>query len=205
MGRWTQYDEDDYRLPEGMKRIGYDADTMQYSFRERDGNVWKGPEGAEFGEMTRVDCDRLPLSVVPDDDEKNRGDYVEAHTSPHTGTQSRCYEPLFTEPSRPMMADRSTINIGLFSLLPYYRNRPSPYLPIISGVWWSRRDSRFLQENVRKDHHLTGPSLATVAGKYRERRLDGRSKISKKSIQMSFVRSVAARLPSFRVKPLQPS
>ncbi|KAF9265263.1 hypothetical protein L218DRAFT_163690 [Marasmius fiardii PR-910] len=32
MGRWTQYDEDDYRLPPGMKRIGYDADTGEYFF-----------------------------------------------------------------------------------------------------------------------------------------------------------------------------
>lgn len=72
MGRWTQYDEvsglhcytyshpfahwrlqDDYRLPEGMERIGYDADTMQYCFRDRDGSVWQGSEGAEFGKMTR--------------------------------------------------------------------------------------------------------------------------------------------------------
>ncbi|KIY51533.1 hypothetical protein FISHEDRAFT_37011 [Fistulina hepatica ATCC 64428] len=54
MGRWTQYDEDDYRLPEGMTRIGYDADSGRYSFRDRDGSVWEGPQGAEFGEMTRV-------------------------------------------------------------------------------------------------------------------------------------------------------
>ena len=36
-----------------MERIGYDADTMQYYFRDRDGSVWQGAEGAEFGEMTR--------------------------------------------------------------------------------------------------------------------------------------------------------
>ncbi|KAJ6617412.1 hypothetical protein B0H10DRAFT_1797371 [Mycena sp. CBHHK59/15] len=53
MGRWTQYDEDDYQLPEGMKRIGYDADTRRYYFRDQDGSVWQGAEGAEFSEMTR--------------------------------------------------------------------------------------------------------------------------------------------------------
>jgi len=159
MGRWTQYDEDDYRLPEGMKRIGYDADTMQYCFRDRDGSMWQGAEGADYGEMTRVDRDRL---VLGDDDDENRTDDVEAYASPRRPrTQSGCSKPLSTEPSRPM-ADRSTINIGLFSLLPYYRHRPSPYLPIISGVWWSR----LLQKDIRKAHHLTGPSLATDAGKY---------------------------------------
>ncbi|GAW05155.1 carbohydrate-binding module family 50 protein [Lentinula edodes] len=43
-----------YRLPEGMERIGYDSDSGKYIFRDRDGSVWQGPEGAEYGEMTRV-------------------------------------------------------------------------------------------------------------------------------------------------------
>ncbi len=34
-----------------MKRIGYDADTGRYLFRDRDGSKWKGEEGAQFGEM----------------------------------------------------------------------------------------------------------------------------------------------------------
>ncbi|ETW86619.1 hypothetical protein HETIRDRAFT_413020 [Heterobasidion irregulare TC 32-1] len=50
MGRWTQYDEDDYRLPDGMKRVGYDSDTGKYYFRDRDGSLW---EGSEYGEMQR--------------------------------------------------------------------------------------------------------------------------------------------------------
>ncbi|KAJ7603634.1 hypothetical protein DFH06DRAFT_1256405 [Mycena polygramma] len=54
MGRWTQYDEDSTRLPEGMERIGYDSDTGRYYFRDRDGSVWQGAQGAEFSEMTRV-------------------------------------------------------------------------------------------------------------------------------------------------------
>ncbi|PAV22072.1 carbohydrate-binding module family 50 [Pyrrhoderma noxium] len=54
MGRWTQYDEDDYRLPEGMKRIGYDSDTQKYTFKDQNGDLWEGPEGAEFGELTKV-------------------------------------------------------------------------------------------------------------------------------------------------------
>ncbi|KDQ06834.1 carbohydrate-binding module family 50 protein [Botryobasidium botryosum FD-172 SS1] len=54
MGRWTQYDEDDHRLPEGMKRVGYDADTQQYTFKDQDGSLWVGREGQEFGEMTKV-------------------------------------------------------------------------------------------------------------------------------------------------------
>lgn len=45
--------QDDYRLPEGMKRVGYDADTGKYYFRDRDGSLWEGPEGAQYGEMRK--------------------------------------------------------------------------------------------------------------------------------------------------------
>jgi hypothetical protein len=49
----SEMPQDDHRLPEGMKRIGYDSDTERYYFRDRDGVVWQGAEGAEFSEMTR--------------------------------------------------------------------------------------------------------------------------------------------------------
>ncbi|KAI5120839.1 hypothetical protein M0805_007026 [Coniferiporia weirii] len=54
MGRWTQYDEDDYRLPEGMTRVGYDADTQKYTFKDQNGNYWEGLAGAEYGELRKV-------------------------------------------------------------------------------------------------------------------------------------------------------
>ncbi|KAJ7053917.1 hypothetical protein C8F01DRAFT_1165302 [Mycena amicta] len=54
MGRWSQHDEDSARLPEGMTRIGYDSDTQRYYFRDRDGSVWEGAEGAEFSEMRKI-------------------------------------------------------------------------------------------------------------------------------------------------------
>jgi hypothetical protein len=71
MGRWSQYDEvrilsfvnpykydyqylqDDYRLPEGFKRVGYDADSGKYIFRDNEGQLWEGQEGERLGEMTR--------------------------------------------------------------------------------------------------------------------------------------------------------
>jgi len=171
MGRWTQYDEDAYRLPEGMERIGYDTDTMRYHFRDQDGSVWQGTEGAEFGEMTRVDG--LPSSVEP----------------PHH--QEQPYQPLSTE-LPPPTADRSTRS--------YRTLLPLSLLPSsFTGIWSSRRE-----KNAEKAHHPTESSLVTVSGKHRER-MGGRLKISKKSIQLSFVnlsRCVLARLPFFRLKSL---
>ncbi|KAF9258270.1 hypothetical protein L218DRAFT_740495 [Marasmius fiardii PR-910] len=55
MGRWTQYDEDSYRLPEGFKRVGYDSDRQVYTFEDTsNGSIWEGREGEEFGEMKKV-------------------------------------------------------------------------------------------------------------------------------------------------------
>ncbi|EPQ60012.1 hypothetical protein GLOTRDRAFT_108764 [Gloeophyllum trabeum ATCC 11539] len=54
MGRWTQKDEDPYRLPEGMKRVAYDDYTETYYFLDSDGSIWAGVPGEEYGVMTRV-------------------------------------------------------------------------------------------------------------------------------------------------------
>jgi len=54
MGRWSQYDEDDYRLPEGMQRVGYDADTQTYTYQARDGSSWEGAPGAKYGALRQV-------------------------------------------------------------------------------------------------------------------------------------------------------
>lgn len=54
MGRWSQYAEDEYRLPDGMARVGYDADTEIYTYRDADGSYWEGVPGAQYGVLKRV-------------------------------------------------------------------------------------------------------------------------------------------------------
>lgn len=56
--------QDDYRLPEGMKRVGYDSDSGRYYFRDGSGVLYEGAEGVEFGEMTRGKLLRL-LHIFP--------------------------------------------------------------------------------------------------------------------------------------------
>ncbi|MCJ1294175.1 hypothetical protein MMC34_005732 [Xylographa carneopallida] len=51
MGRWSQYDEDDYRLPVGMQRVDYDADTHTYTYQDTDGSYWEGAPGARYGSL----------------------------------------------------------------------------------------------------------------------------------------------------------
>ncbi|ORY66232.1 uncharacterized protein BCR38DRAFT_340146 [Pseudomassariella vexata] len=54
MGRWSQYDTDEERLPSGMERIGYDADEEIYTFRDSDGSIWQSAPGSRYGQLRRV-------------------------------------------------------------------------------------------------------------------------------------------------------
>ena len=46
-----------------MKRVGYDSDSGRYYFRDREGVLYEGGEGAEFGEMTRGVFPPLLLAI----------------------------------------------------------------------------------------------------------------------------------------------
>lgn len=53
--RYSHLDSDDERLPDGMARVGYDADTHVYTFRDAaDGSCWEGAPGCQYGRLTRV-------------------------------------------------------------------------------------------------------------------------------------------------------
>ncbi|ATY60260.1 peptidoglycan-binding domain [Cordyceps militaris] len=54
MPRRSRYDDDEERLPEGMTRVGYDADTGVYTFQDSDGSYWEGAPGSQYGQLTRV-------------------------------------------------------------------------------------------------------------------------------------------------------
>jgi LysM domain len=68
MSRFSQYDSDSERLPEGMTRVGYDADTQTYTYKDSDGSYWEGPAGARYGRLRRVDvqCEMQPLDIEQD-------------------------------------------------------------------------------------------------------------------------------------------
>ncbi|EAU83965.1 hypothetical protein CC1G_09847 [Coprinopsis cinerea okayama7 len=54
MDKWTQRDEDSYRLPEGFVRIGYDADTSQYIFKDKEGTLYKSAPGSRYGKLLPI-------------------------------------------------------------------------------------------------------------------------------------------------------
>ncbi|KAG6856763.1 hypothetical protein H0H87_000941 [Tephrocybe sp. NHM501043] len=57
-----------------MRRTGYDADTGRYYFTDKDGSVWEGEEGAEFGEMQLVSEGSSSAHGRGDDVEAARAD-----------------------------------------------------------------------------------------------------------------------------------
>ncbi|KAG5923844.1 hypothetical protein E4U42_004814 [Claviceps africana] len=54
MSQFSRYDSDEDRLPGGMRRIGYDADTQIYTFQDGDGSYWESAPGCQYGQLTRV-------------------------------------------------------------------------------------------------------------------------------------------------------
>jgi len=45
--------KDDYRLPEGMRRVAYDADSQVYTYQDEEGQYWEGEPGNRYGELHR--------------------------------------------------------------------------------------------------------------------------------------------------------
>ncbi|KAG7100128.1 hypothetical protein E1B28_001908 [Marasmius oreades] len=98
MGRWTQYDEDSHRLPEGFKRVGYDSDRQIYIFEDtNDGSTWEGQEGEEFGEMRKVSNG----SGRPRQREEDDVEYGAA------SGRSDGYERLSSDPNQPTRSFRA--------------------------------------------------------------------------------------------------
>jgi len=62
MPRFTDPDSDSERLPDGMYRVGYDADTQIYTFRDRhSGGYFEGPAGVRHpSHFTRVPSPSWP-------------------------------------------------------------------------------------------------------------------------------------------------
>ena len=70
MGRWSYLDTDEARLPDGMKRVGYDADTQTYTFLDTaDGTYWESAPGCVYGKLFRVRDTASPLDSVTIDED----------------------------------------------------------------------------------------------------------------------------------------
>ncbi|KAN0091693.1 carbohydrate-binding module family 50 protein [Hyaloscypha variabilis] len=68
--------EDEARLPEDVQRVGYDADTQTYSYRDQDGSYWEGAPGARYGVLHRSGSGYQPMTM--ENERELRKSYNEA-------------------------------------------------------------------------------------------------------------------------------
>lgn len=54
MPRQWETDGDEARNHNGMTRVGYDADTQTYTYRDSNGKYFEGPPGATYGTLRPV-------------------------------------------------------------------------------------------------------------------------------------------------------
>lgn len=54
--------KDAERLPEGFKRIAYDSDSAKFTFRDRNGHLYQGEAGADYGILTPMSASNSALS-----------------------------------------------------------------------------------------------------------------------------------------------
>lgn len=107
MSRFSRYDTDEERLPEGMERVGYDADTQIYTFRDADGSYWEGAPGCQYGRLTKVsDGDA-------DDDED--------HTTPFLGSGHHSDLPSWRSEMRPLLNFGVLVGLSLLLLFWFLR------------------------------------------------------------------------------------
>lgn len=143
MGRWSHLDTDDERLPEGMARVGYDADTQVYTYRDSDGSYWEGAPGCQYGKLQRVSCapplpsinvddvgGEEPLYVLHDGDfdsdsdgDRTCVDVDDGYSYSSTGGQDK---EILAGPTKARLRRRATSH-------PHSQPRPGKTLPSLPG------------------------------------------------------------------------
>ncbi|CAG9936733.1 hypothetical protein V2G26_006185 [Clonostachys chloroleuca] len=123
MSRFSQYDTDEERLPEGMSRVGYDADTEVYTFKDADGSYWESAPGNRYGRLTRVGEAR----VSEDDDD----------AQPFLGSEQQ-FRPSWRAEMMPLL--NFFILVGLFLVFLFW------YLHSAAKSGWSAPPKVICQE-----------------------------------------------------------
>lgn len=59
--RWSSYDTDTYRLPNGLTRVGYDSDSQKYTFRDSSGQEYTSASGSAYGPLEKGG---IPLTLT---------------------------------------------------------------------------------------------------------------------------------------------
>ncbi|KAI1268647.1 carbohydrate-binding module family 50 protein [Xylariaceae sp. FL1019] len=107
MSRWSEYDTDAERLPEGFERIGYDADTQVYTFRDAENKLWESAPGNRYGQLRPVTAALHPY-----------GDEEESSAAQPFNGSASIGSPSWRSEVSPLLS--WTLLVGLFLLLVFW-------------------------------------------------------------------------------------
>lgn len=140
MGRWSQYDTDEERLPSGMTRIGYDADDQTYTFRDADGSIWESAPGSQYGGLHRVSGPPATPSRPPRESE----DGYEA------GDGENDDDALLEQPPPYMEEDPSTKASWRAEMMPLFNFFMIVGLFLIGVFFYLRATARQMDDRLRQ-------------------------------------------------------
>ena len=163
MGRWSHLDTDEERLPDGMTRIGYDADSQTYTYRDSDGSTWEGAPGNQYGKLFKV---KTPPAASPPSPRE-----IFLHHFGH-GVEEEDDDYVLHDPDEPTDSDDSTLaaKLGIVppekaklasgahnasSKQPPHTGKPLPPLPGEDSKEWKDDDSYTL---ANSDDELEKPA-----------------------------------------------
>lgn len=112
MSRFSRYDTDEERLPDGMTRVGYDADTQVYTFQDSDGSLWEGAPGCQYGQLTRV-------GHAPDPEDDN-------DTAPFLASEHSYHQTSWRAELMPLLNFGLLVGLCLMLLFWYLHYAASP-------------------------------------------------------------------------------
>jgi hypothetical protein len=111
MSRFSRYDTDEERLPDGMSRVGYDADTQVYTFQDADGSYWESAPGSQYGRLTRISGPAV-------DDDANDSD-------PFIGSQDPTPKTSWRHDMMPLLNFGVLVGLSLLALF-WFIGRKTP-------------------------------------------------------------------------------
>jgi len=118
--RWTDLDSDEHRLPEGFRRVGYDADERCHYFCDGDGQTWRSEPGNEFGVLAPVRPEppvTIPRRPPPPDSKVPIDDPPPRVSISVFKTFQEMFRPRQMTSAPPTLRKSHTINIPSVSLL----------------------------------------------------------------------------------------
>ncbi|SPQ22678.1 48f9a77f-bdbc-45b7-8cf8-497a92e24739 [Thermothielavioides terrestris] len=144
MGRWSHLDSDDERLPDGMVRVGYDADTQVYTYRDRDGSYWEGAPGCKYGRLYRVQPAPLPRPRAHSSSSDSESDSEDDSDSPNSPKNNTEKNKITTDEKTPhrTQPDPAPAHLSLphkarlhhHATSPAPQNKPLPDLPDADAI-----------------------------------------------------------------------